>query len=193
VQAQGWQPTQPVELVVPAGTGGGADQMARLIQKLVAEHSLMPQPVQVSNKAGNSGVEGLLYMKAARGDPHKLVITLSNLFTAPLAAGADVNHATAKEGTTSIYAASSKGHLSVVQRLVLGGANVNQRSHEGWTPLLIACYSGHDLVADYLIGRSADTEAVIRGRKNCMEWASSKGHAKCVEALQASIERAKLL
>ena len=83
--------------------------------------------------------------------------------------------------------------LSVVQRLVLGGANVNQRSHEGWTPLLIACYSGHDLVADYLIGRSADTVAVIRGRKICMEWASSKGHAKCVEALQASIERAKLL
>ncbi len=28
-------------------------------------------------------------MKAARGDPHKLGITLSNLFTAPLAAGAD--------------------------------------------------------------------------------------------------------
>jgi putative tricarboxylic transport membrane protein len=89
-QAQGWQPTQPVELVVPAGTGGGADQMARLIQKLVAEHRLMPQPVQVSNKPGDSGVEGLLYMKAARGDAHKLVITLSNLFTAPLASGADV-------------------------------------------------------------------------------------------------------
>ena len=27
-----WQPTKNVEFVVPAGTGGGADQMARLIQ-----------------------------------------------------------------------------------------------------------------------------------------------------------------
>ena len=24
-----WEPNKPVELVVPAGTGGGADQMAR--------------------------------------------------------------------------------------------------------------------------------------------------------------------
>ena len=85
--AQTWEPTQPVELVVPAGTGGGADQMARFIQKAVADHKLMAQPLNVVNKSGDSGVEGLLYMKAARGDPHKLIITLSNLFTAPLAAG----------------------------------------------------------------------------------------------------------
>jgi tripartite-type tricarboxylate transporter receptor subunit TctC len=30
-------------------------------------------------------------MKAAAGDPHRLIITLSNLFTAPLATGADFN------------------------------------------------------------------------------------------------------
>ena len=87
--AAAWEPSQPVELVVPAGTGGGADQMARFIQKAVADHKLMAQPLTVLNKAGDSGVEGLLYMKAARGDPHKLVITLSNLFTAPLASGAN--------------------------------------------------------------------------------------------------------
>ena len=29
--AAAWEPTKPVEFVVPAGTGGGADQMARLI------------------------------------------------------------------------------------------------------------------------------------------------------------------
>ena len=26
-----WEPAKPVEFVVPAGTGGGADQMARFI------------------------------------------------------------------------------------------------------------------------------------------------------------------
>ena len=26
-----WEPTKPIEFVIPAGTGGGADQMARLI------------------------------------------------------------------------------------------------------------------------------------------------------------------
>jgi putative tricarboxylic transport membrane protein len=84
-----WTPTQPVELVVPAGTGGGADQMARLVAELVAKHQLMPQPLQVVNKAGNSGAEGLLDLRASRGNPHKLIITLSNLFTTPLATGSD--------------------------------------------------------------------------------------------------------
>jgi tripartite-type tricarboxylate transporter receptor subunit TctC len=78
-----------VELVVPAGTGGGADQMARLLAELIAKHKLMKQPVQVVNRAGNSGAEGLLDVKAARGNPHKLIITLSNLFTTPLATGTD--------------------------------------------------------------------------------------------------------
>jgi tripartite-type tricarboxylate transporter receptor subunit TctC len=78
-----------VELVVPAGTGGGADQMARLLAELIAKHKLMKQPVQVVNRAGNSGAEGLLDVKAARGNPHKLIITLSSLFTTPLATGTD--------------------------------------------------------------------------------------------------------
>jgi len=89
VPAVAWEPTAPVELVVPAGTGGGADQMARFIQKMVADHRLMRQPLAVVNKPGNSGADGLLDVKASRGDPHKLIITLSNLFTAPLATGAD--------------------------------------------------------------------------------------------------------
>ena len=84
-----WAPTAPVELVVPAGTGGGADQMARFVAKLVADKKLMAQPITVVNKPGNSGVEGLEYIKASAGNPHRLVITLSNLFTAPLASGVD--------------------------------------------------------------------------------------------------------
>jgi putative tricarboxylic transport membrane protein len=89
--ALAWEPTAPVELVVPAGTGGGADLMARFIQQVVTKHGLMKQPLTVVNKAGNSGAEGLLDVKAARGNPHKLIITLSNLFTTPLATGTDFN------------------------------------------------------------------------------------------------------
>jgi tripartite-type tricarboxylate transporter receptor subunit TctC len=89
--AQTWEPTAPVQFVVPAGTGGGADQMARLIRELVIKHQLMKQPLEVVNRAGNSGAEGLLAMKAAKGDPHRIVISLSNLFTTPLATGSDFN------------------------------------------------------------------------------------------------------
>lgn len=89
--ALAWEPTQPVEIVVPAGTGGGADQMARFIQEMVTKHGLMHQAVRVVNKAGNSGAEGLLDVKADKGNPHKLIITLSSLFTVPLATGVAFN------------------------------------------------------------------------------------------------------
>ena len=82
-----WEPTKTVEFVVPAGTGGGADQMARLIQGVVTKHNLMKQPLVVVNKAGGAGAEGFLDVKGAKGDPHKIIITLSNLFTTPLATG----------------------------------------------------------------------------------------------------------
>ena len=82
-----WEPTKPVEFVVPAGTGGGADQMARFIQGVVAKHNLMKQPIVVVNKSGGAGAEGFLEVKGATKDPHKIIITLSNLFTTPLATG----------------------------------------------------------------------------------------------------------
>ena len=85
-----WQPTRPVEFIVPAGTGGGADQMARVIQGIVTKHNLMPTAMVVINKAGGAGGEGFLDVKGAKGNPHKLVVTLSNLFTTPLATGIPV-------------------------------------------------------------------------------------------------------
>jgi tripartite-type tricarboxylate transporter receptor subunit TctC len=89
--AQAWEPTKPVEFVVPAGTGGGADQMARFVQGVVAKHSLMKQPIVVVNKSGGAGAEGFLDVKNDKGNPHKIVITLSNLFTTPLATGVPFN------------------------------------------------------------------------------------------------------
>jgi putative tricarboxylic transport membrane protein len=80
-----WEPQRPVEIIVPAGTGGGADQMARAIQGIVAKHNLMKQPMVVINKAGGAGGEGFLDVKNSNGNPHKIIITLSNLFTTPLA------------------------------------------------------------------------------------------------------------
>jgi putative tricarboxylic transport membrane protein len=86
-----WEPTKTVEFIVPAGTGGGADQMARFIQSVVAKNNLMKQGMVVVNKGGGAGAEGFLDVKNAKGDPHKIVITLSNLFTTPLATGVPFN------------------------------------------------------------------------------------------------------
>ena len=89
--AAAWEPTKSVEFIIPAGTGGGADQMARLVQGIVAKHNLMKQALIPVNKSGGAGAEGFLEVKAAKGDPHKIIITLSNLFTTPMATGVPFN------------------------------------------------------------------------------------------------------
>jgi putative tricarboxylic transport membrane protein len=82
-----WEPTKPIEFVIPAGTGGGADQMARLIAGLAEKHKLSPRPIIVVNKSGGAGAEGFLHVKGKKGDAHTIIITLSNLFTTPLHTG----------------------------------------------------------------------------------------------------------
>jgi len=89
--ALAWEPTRNIEFIIPAGTGGGADQMARAIQGIVAKHGLAKVAILPINKSGGAGAEGFLDVKNSAGDPHKIIITLSNLFTTPLATNTPFN------------------------------------------------------------------------------------------------------
>lgn len=80
-----WEPTKPVEFIVPAGAGGASDQMARTIQGIIMKYNLMKQPVVISNKGGASGAEGAMEVKEAKGDPHKLLVAFSLIYTLPIA------------------------------------------------------------------------------------------------------------
>jgi putative tricarboxylic transport membrane protein len=90
--ALAWEPTRTVEVIVPASTGGGADQMARMIQGVIQKNKLMDQSLVVINKAGGAGAEGFLDVKGSAGNANKIVITLSNVFTTPLATGVPFNY-----------------------------------------------------------------------------------------------------
>ena len=85
--AGAWEPTRPVEFIIPAGTGGGADVMARFISPLISKYKFSPTPFIVINKSGGAGGEGFLYVKGKSKDPHTIIITLDNLFTTPLSTG----------------------------------------------------------------------------------------------------------
>ena len=86
-----WQPTKPIEIVVPAGAGGASDQMARLIQGIIVKHKLMKPPMIVQIKGGSSGAEGIMDVKSSAGNPHKVLIALSSLYTIPLATNLPFN------------------------------------------------------------------------------------------------------
>lgn len=73
--AQAWQPTRDVEFVIPFGVGGGADLMARVIQKIITDERLVPVAINPVNRPGGGGAVGIAYVAASRRtDPHTLVL-----------------------------------------------------------------------------------------------------------------------
>lgn len=83
--APAWQPNRPVEWTVPAGTGGGADQQARLMAPLIEKYRLSPQPFIPVNRPAGAGAQAFLWMIDKTGDPHTILITLDSLFATPAA------------------------------------------------------------------------------------------------------------
>ena len=84
VAAADWEPQKPVEMVIMAGQGGGADRLARLFQSIIQKEKLASMPVLPVNKGGGSGAEALRYLKDNEGDAHKIMATLNSYYTTPL-------------------------------------------------------------------------------------------------------------
>jgi tripartite-type tricarboxylate transporter receptor subunit TctC len=82
--AAGWTPKKPVEFVIMAGKGGGADKMARLMQTVIAKHKFSKKPFTPINKPGGSGAEALVYLNQKKGDDHTIMVTLNSFYTTPL-------------------------------------------------------------------------------------------------------------
>ena len=82
--AADWKPKKPVEFIIMAGTGGGADQIARLLQGLIEKKGLSPRPFIPINKPGGSGAEALRYLQDKEGDDHTLMVTLNSFYTTPI-------------------------------------------------------------------------------------------------------------
>lgn len=86
-----WQPSKSITFVVTGGAGGGADQMARLIQGIVSKYKLSKQPIIVVIQNGGGGGQGFLEIKNSSGDPHKISIVLSNVYSVPLSTDLEFN------------------------------------------------------------------------------------------------------
>ena len=79
-----WEPKKPVEFVIMAGKGGGADRLARFIQGIIEKNDLASKPFVPVNKGGGSGAEALRYLSDKAGDPHIIMATLNSYYTTPL-------------------------------------------------------------------------------------------------------------
>lgn len=84
VLGHAWEPQKPVEFVVMAGKGGGADKAVRFIQSIIASENLAPVPFTPVNKPGGSGAEALVHLNGKKGDDHTIMFTLNSFYTTPL-------------------------------------------------------------------------------------------------------------
>jgi len=82
--AVAWEPKKPVEFVVMAGKGGGADKAVRFMQSIIAKNKLSSKPFTPVNKPGGSGAEALIHVKGTSDPDHTLMFTLNSFYTTPL-------------------------------------------------------------------------------------------------------------
>ena len=82
--ADDWQPRKPIDFVIMAGPGGGADQIARFIQSVTEKKDLTNRPLVPNNKGGGSGAEALIHVSNASDPDHTILVTLNSFFTTPL-------------------------------------------------------------------------------------------------------------
>ena len=198
-----WEPVRPVEFIVPAGTGGGADQMARTIQGIVTKHNLMKQPMVVINKSGGAGGEGFLDVKGSGNNPHKIIITLSNLFTTPLATGipfnwkdltpvamlaldefvlwvnADKPYKTVKEYVDAVKAARRPSRWAVPARSRKTRSSRSRVEKATGTKFTYIPYKGGGEVAVQLVGNHVDS-TVNNPIEAVAQWRGGKLRPLCV-------------
>lgn len=84
VNAADWQPNKPIDFVIMAGAGGGADQIARFLQSVAEKKDLTVRPLVPSNKGGGSGAEALIALNGTNDPDHTILVTLNSFFTTPL-------------------------------------------------------------------------------------------------------------
>ena len=69
-------PERPIELIVPWGPGGGADQLARLVSKQL--EPMLGQGVPVINVPGGTGAAGMTKLLSAPADGYSMAIYIAD-------------------------------------------------------------------------------------------------------------------
>ena len=115
-----WKPRKPVDFVIMAGKGGGADRLARFIQGIIQKNKFSPRPFIPVNKGGGSGAEAVRQLKDSGGNPHMIMATLNSYYTTPLrnpGLGVDISKFTPiarlAEDTFQLWVTTDSGIKSV--------------------------------------------------------------------------------
>jgi tripartite-type tricarboxylate transporter receptor subunit TctC len=211
-----WEPSKPVEIIVPAGAGGASDQMARLISSIVSKHQLMKQPMIIQIKGGASGAEGAMDTLDSKGNAHKIMVAFSLIYTLPastnlpfdwrklnpvamvaldeflLWVNAETPYKTAKQFLDAVKAAPP-------DTFKMGGTGSKREDHlitfalekvYGAKFTYIPYKSGGE-AATQLVGKHIDSN-VNNPSENIAQWRAGQVRALCVFSAQRMVYKTKI-
>jgi len=74
---EAWKPDSTVEIIAPAGPGGGWDMVARFMKTTLTNDNIVDESIIVTNKPGGGGATGWTYLNGHEGDGHYLAVNSS--------------------------------------------------------------------------------------------------------------------
>lgn len=72
-----WKPDSTIEIVAPAGPGGGWDLLARTMEKTLSGDKLVEKPIIITNKPGGGGATGWTYLNTHKASGNYLSVNSS--------------------------------------------------------------------------------------------------------------------
>ncbi len=133
-------------------------------------------PLMYAASSGHLAVVKALILKGAQigaldGDSGLTSLSLTK--SAPVAQllvekGADVNAKTGKLRRTPLM---SVKNVSVAEVLIVNGADMNAQDDQGWTPLMVAAFSGQLPIVQLLLSKGASVHAVDNRGNSALTWA----------------------
>ena len=211
-----WQPQRPVELIVPAGAGGASDQMARLIASIVQKNQLMKQPMIIQIKSGSSGAEGAMDVQDSKGNPHKILVAFSLIYTLPMATALPLDwrkmnpiamialdefllwvNSESPYKTPKEFIAAAKA--APPETLKIGGTGSKREDHliaialgkVVGKPFTYIPYKSGGEAATQLVGKHIDAN-VNNPSENVAQWRAGELRALCVFSEHRMVYKAKV-
>ncbi|WP_077302140.1 tripartite tricarboxylate transporter substrate binding protein [Virgibacillus pantothenticus] len=81
---ENWEPEKAIEMVAPAGAGGGWDTTARTVAKVFSEEGIIDEDIGVMNKEGGGGSIAWTYIHNLEGNNHHIFVSSPPLIFVPL-------------------------------------------------------------------------------------------------------------
>lgn len=89
-----------------------------------------------------------------------------------------------KDPQKELFRAAARGDIESVKSLVAGGANINAKDSNGWTPLMHAAWNGKTVIVLNLLVSGADVQAVNNAGETAFVKAGQRGFTDIIHLFE---------